>query len=273
MKYQYIHGQSWSTMCDAHIDAGINPETREFKIWSNGLENITKQNCVIFCKTDYLKQLFAIVSNSRFNHVLITNNSDFPITETLYNSAPKNIKFWFAENVDVVKPNLFSIPIALERHWGGGVSWDYIIIERILDRPKTLVNEFYMNINVGNNPAKRQPIVDKFKNFKTVTIEKQRLSFEDYLRQVYAHKYVLAPQGNGIDCHRTWETLYLDSIPIVERNIINTEFRNKHNINMIYFDEIDNNGNINSNFKINNNKEFLNFDYWKNFILRFFKTL
>ncbi|CAF1472127.1 unnamed protein product [Rotaria magnacalcarata] len=25
----------------------------------------------------------------------------------------------------------------------------------------------------------------------------------------------LSPRGNGIDCHRTWKTLYLDAIPIV----------------------------------------------------------
>ena len=28
-------------------------------------------------------------------------------------------------------------------------------------------------------------------------------------------KFVISPPGNGIDCHRTWEALYLGAIPIV----------------------------------------------------------
>jgi hypothetical protein len=30
--------------------------------------------------------------------------------------------------------------------------------------------------------------------------------------------YVLSPPGNGIDCHRTWEALFLGSIPIVKKS-------------------------------------------------------
>ncbi len=37
--------------------------------------------------------------------------------------------------------------------------------------------------------------------------------------KVYArncqYSFWLSPRGNGIDCHRTWEALYLDVIPIV----------------------------------------------------------
>jgi len=28
-------------------------------------------------------------------------------------------------------------------------------------------------------------------------------------------KFVLSPPGNGLDCHRTWEVLYVGSIPVV----------------------------------------------------------
>jgi hypothetical protein len=30
-------------------------------------------------------------------------------------------------------------------------------------------------------------------------------------------QYVLSPPGNGPDCHRTWEALYLGATPIVHR--------------------------------------------------------
>ena len=36
-----------------------------------------------------------------------------------------------------------------------------------------------------------------------------------YYSQIAAHRFVLSPEGNGIDCYRTWEALYLGAIPIV----------------------------------------------------------
>jgi hypothetical protein len=36
--------------------------------------------------------------------------------------------------------------------------------------------------------------------------------------------FVLSPQGNGIDCHRTWEALCIGCIPIVKSSGINSLF-------------------------------------------------
>ena len=30
--------------------------------------------------------------------------------------------------------------------------------------------------------------------------------------------FIYSPEGTGIDCHRTWEALYLNTIPIMKRN-------------------------------------------------------
>ena len=34
------------------------------------------------------------------------------------------------------------------------------------------------------------------------------------------HAFVVSPQGNGYDCHRTWEALILGCIPIVKKSAI-----------------------------------------------------
>jgi hypothetical protein len=34
----------------------------------------------------------------------------------------------------------------------------------------------------------------------------------------------LSPEGNGIDCHRMWECLYLKVIPICHRNVVTEYF-------------------------------------------------
>ena len=47
------------------------------------------------------------------------------------------------------------------------------------------------------------------------------MDYESYLKTLSTYKYSISPKGNGIDCHRTWEALYLNCIPIVESNSIN----------------------------------------------------
>ena len=40
------------------------------------------------------------------------------------------------------------------------------------------------------------------------------------------YPFWLSPRGNGIDCHRTWEALYLDVIPIVWNSSLNVLYEN-----------------------------------------------
>ena len=45
--------------------------------------------------------------------------------------------------------------------------------------------------------------------------------FDEYLDNIYNHKFVFSPEGNGMDTHRTWECLYVGTIPIERRNLNN----------------------------------------------------
>jgi hypothetical protein len=50
------------------------------------------------------------------------------------------------------------------------------------------------------------------------------------LTQIYdrnrQYPFWLSPRGGGLDCHRTWEALYLDIIPIVWNNSLNILYEN-----------------------------------------------
>ena len=39
----------------------------------------------------------------------------------------------------------------------------------------------------------------------------------NYRKLVLSSRFVISPPGNGPDCHRTWEAMYLGAIPIVLR--------------------------------------------------------
>jgi hypothetical protein len=45
-----------------------------------------------------------------------------------------------------------------------------------------------------------------------------------YYSDIAAHRFVLSPEGNGVDCYRTWEALYLGAIPIVMTSAVTSAF-------------------------------------------------
>jgi hypothetical protein len=45
----------------------------------------------------------------------------------------------------------------------------------------------------------------------------QPITPKQFRKLILRSKYVLSPPGNGPDCHRTWEALYLGSTPVVHR--------------------------------------------------------
>ena len=78
-----------------------------------------------------------------------------------------------------------------------------------------------------------------------------------------SHKFVLCPPGNGIDTHRMWETLYLDSIPVVEKNISSREYSK---LPIIYYENIEdvNIEYLNERCKeLIFEKEMLSVDWWE----------
>jgi hypothetical protein len=45
-------------------------------------------------------------------------------------------------------------------------------------------------------------------------------TFAKYLRDLSQSYFCISPNGNGIDCHRTWESLYVRTIPIVTDSLV-----------------------------------------------------
>ena len=79
------------------------------------------------------------------------------------------------------------------------------------------------------------------------------------------HKFVLSPPGNGIDCHRTWESLYVGCIPIVIKNYIYDNFKNLPLLQVNDYSEVT--SELLSSFNINDySSEKLNMSFWSDII-------
>ena len=51
-------------------------------------------------------------------------------------------------------------------------------------------------------------------------IQDSRITYEQYTNRIKEFLFVASPRGNGIDTHRTWESLYFGCIPIVEKHFM-----------------------------------------------------
>ena len=211
---EYIHGDRFRSVSDVVIDGEPTYEQAEF---------ILNNDCIIFCKTDYIFMLFEIIIESKFKYVLITHNSDFGIDARYYDVKPESVMYWFALNVAIKRPNLIPLPSGMERPLGGGYSSDVTVLTEQWKTRRETKNLVYMNHNANNNHDERDYVTELLKDKPWVTWRPHGVSFKDYISNVYNHCFVISPQGNGIDCHRTWETLYMGSIPIVKRSHL-TEF-------------------------------------------------
>ena len=186
------------------------------------VDDFTKGNGNIFCKTDFVLDLFDIIRNSTHEYNLITHHSDYPITKELFEKKPNCIKKWLAINPVHKDSGLIAIPLGIKTHREPYLEQQYMSewfihnISRLKTIPKT--NNIYCNWNITN--LDRNLILEKLKQRKINYTHDYNKPFFSYIENMASHKFVISPPGNGIDCHRTWEALYIGCIPIVIKHPI-----------------------------------------------------
>jgi hypothetical protein len=259
----------------------------------NNEDVISTDKILFFCrnmnieyfKTDLLnyddKELFLYFRDKIYKnpkstdtYPVVVGHSDYSIDDTIYSKY--SFKTWFCVNKNTRKDNVFSIPLGItndcddthiHRIYGNtNVFFD------VLNTEKTFKNLVYMNFNISTNPQKRIPLYNTLlnKNFVSIgNIENTMEGRKKFLTDIYNHKFVLCPVGNGLDTHRIWETLYMKSIPIVLKDIYIEEHSDLPILMLDSWDEI-NEEFLNRKYEEIISKEWnldkLKVDYWFNFI-------
>jgi len=176
-----------------------------------------KDRDVIYTHTIYIKELFETIAGIDKKLIVISHNGDVNIDF----SPPDNVIMWYTQNVNIIHDRVKSIPIGLENdRWFSDVHKKEKMMAK-LQQPRNTRNLVYMNYNIATNPAKREKVYHLLKNKDWVTCDMRAngQDFDNYLDNIYNHKFVICPEGNGIDTHRVWECLYMGTIPITEDNI------------------------------------------------------
>jgi hypothetical protein len=149
--------------------------------------------------------------------ILITHNSDEGIDEPKAELAEDvRIVKWFAQNDMAAHSKIVRVPIGLENRWrhNNGIIGDY---RRLLREEPEKVPRILYGFSVGTNAAERGPALEALKAAPGADALVWTNS-RAYRRKLSGYCFVASPPGNGVDCHRTWEALYLGVLPIVKRS-------------------------------------------------------
>lgn len=90
-----------------------------------------------------------------------------------------------------------------------------MVIERMNRMLPKRGHLYLKGVRLDTNPAEREACVAALKDKPWVTYRPDRIPFDQWLDELQEHEFVASPAGNGIDCHRSWEALYLGTVPIV----------------------------------------------------------
>jgi hypothetical protein len=218
----FITGEKFKSLADYIYTPEILYQD-DFNNYGNTLHcSLLKDFDIIYTHTMFVKQLFEVIKDVDKSLILISHNSDTNVDESFI--VPDNIIKWYAQNVNVVNPKIESIPIGLENNrWFPERRKKEQMIAKLRE-PREYRNLMYMNHSLITNPIVRGPLYDMFEGKSWVTSEHGSNGigkFENYLDNIYNHKFTISPQGNGLDTHRTWECLYMGVVPIEKRNINN----------------------------------------------------
>jgi len=177
---------------------------------------------VIFVEGDLIKTFFEMV-HPRITHryILISHNTDDGVDGSYLKYMDRKIIHWFAQNVLTHHPKITPIPIGLEGlyHYNCGVPSIFDSLVKNNDAVKgKKKNRIFFGFSIETNRHERQ----KAYNFLIKYPLSERLSGWPYPKKyfsiVQSYKFIASPRGNGEDCIRTWESMLLETVPIVMRS-------------------------------------------------------
>lgn len=210
----YISGDGFRAMANHVYD-----ETRKCEA------NKINRGDIVFLKADLIYEWFKnIHPKVKFPYKLITHNSDNVVGKKESYLIDSKIIYWFAQNNTFRHEKIIPIPIGIEnkRYYMSG--WILEKMAQDITRKKVnKKNRLLFGFSIYRDIPDR---IKAFNSIKGVSIAdeiKGKVNNCEYFNILNQYKFVLSPQGNGPDCHRTWESLYLNTIPITTKNhFINT---------------------------------------------------
>ena len=214
--YPLISGDTYASLCDYQFDhelslTDLKKDAQSIKLFLPA-----------YLKDQFLSKLNSSDSDFSSDALIIHNYDNIPSNAEM-SVISKRFKDVYSVNWLGDKAIASPIPIGLE-NWSllrNGVPRDYLeLINRgLMPRSKRSIR-ILSSFSIGTNSIERNKAIEFSKSNSDVFQMPAFASPKKYRQMLANSAYVLSPPGNGADCHRTWEAIYLGAIPIVLRKYL-----------------------------------------------------
>jgi len=195
------------------------------------------ENAVLFCGNAEGKRedrrgdvpilvqcLAACAARPSRHYVIVSGKSAGSIRKDLLRHFPPNVIRLYANNVEVRDARVCALPLGRDFRGREAFGVGCYTGERPHERPLC-----YGNFSLDTSPL-RHRVYRRLRRRSWITFEHMgawlhyALSHEEYYRRVAGHRFIISPEGIGRDCYRTWDALYLKTVPIVIRSVTMSHF-------------------------------------------------
>ena len=272
----YIDGEKFEGLADVSFgDAYTNEKNIDLR---KAIDDADVDIPLVYCSIDSIDEGFEKIRGCGKMVDLISHNGDTNLTHIDVANKPQNVRFWFSQNMMHLDEHTCPLPIGMERKfWSkkiyGIAGYKNDCISKSQDVHCDKDQLLYVNFHIRTNRAKRQRSFDIFKNtrYSVIDLGDKTRDYDNYIGNIKRSKFVLSPEGHGMDCHRTWETLYAGSIPVIERNLYYENLYSDLPVLLVDDFSVIDEKLLHSEYeRINNTKwnmDKMGFHYWEDMIL------
>lgn len=204
-----ISGKSFADRCEWVFDPRY-PERKQFSYTA------ARSGDWVFVNGDYVGHLmsgFPLLAGLK-TFTFVVHNSDLPFGPAQLRMMLPHAAHIYAINTIVTHPRLTTIPL-------GFVDKQLPLLSGFRGGSSERPYEIYANFSVQTNNIKRMQCLNAFRDDSRLVL-RQNLSVPDYLMDLCKSKFVLCPEGTGMDTHRVYESLLCGATPVVLRNSLSS---------------------------------------------------
>lgn len=220
-----LHNKEFLDKCKAYEGRVMTLFIDNIRLYSRSLwvnevdagwvtELMQRNNLLYLCST---------LPNNKF--VIFCSHEDTPIDNTVV--IPENVLGIHAVNAAFNNDKIHPFPYGLQREIGKNDPRLKIMKEEVEKDEHTVPTKLlYINCGLGverNNKERAYlPHFERF-NWATCRFDKDSKFFpydkyRDFLNELRDHRFMVCPEGHGMDCHRNWESLYLRRVPVMKES-------------------------------------------------------
>jgi len=197
----------------------------------NWIPEKVQENDFVFLNIDNFFMFLNTLKPGMPKFNVITHNSDQTFTKYYAKDLIDRVHKVYSQNCIVPDNKFNQIPIGFvdvkNKHFYTDKNEQVNFHEYLLSIEKENYDKnilCYVNFKIETSPNARRPCFDYFQNKKWALIEKN-IKSSIFYQNISKAKYVPCPFGSGLDTHRIYESILLNSIPVVINSPLNSLYQ------------------------------------------------